>query len=254
MHSTKSGLRKLGAAIYLKSYMPLAGANFISDFRNRWPETKCENEGQGADCSRLGIGQSQIAIEVRGRRLPDSVTNAVMDNTLHWPTAKQDISTHEAHIAVAGSIDGGDTFLLASDLTKTVVSLLAVTNSLCVCWLNGPVLSLRDDFMEIATELLEIGQPPFTLWVGSQWEPKGGLVHTKGMAQFGAPEIFLAQQSRLSEENVAYLHHLIKYVLSGNTLAEGETVDGPNCIYTIKCLQGRDSEKTGLFLVPGRAN
>jgi len=216
---------------------------------------KCKNEGLAANYSRFGVWQSHIAIEVRRRCVPDSVTNSVLDNTLHWPTAKQDISTHEAHIAVAGSIECDDTVLLASDLTKTVVSLLAVTDSLCVCWLNGPVLSLRDDFMEIATELLKLGQPPFMLWVGAQWRPEGGLVHTKGMPQFGAPEIFLAQQPRFSEENVTYLHSLIKHVLtSGNTFVEGETLDGPNCVYKIERLQGSDSEKTGLFLVPARPN
>lgn len=252
---TKSALRKLGAAIYLRSFAPLIDASFISDFRKRWPETKCTNEGIKANHSRFGVGQSHIAIEVRRTCVPHSVTGFVLDNTLHWPTAKQDIATHEAHIAVAGSIERDDTLLLASDLTKTVVSLLAITESLCVCWLNGPVLSLRDDFMEIATELLELGQPPFMLWVGAQWTPEGGLVHTKGMPQFRAPEIFLAQQPCVSEENLNYLHHLIKDVLtSGNIFVEGQTLAGPNCVYKIQRLEGRDSEKTGLFLVPVQPN
>lgn len=255
MQSRKSSLRKLGAAIYLRSFEPLADARFVSDFRSRWPETKCENETEVANRSHFKVGQSHIAIEVRPTRIPDSVSNAVLESTLHWATAKEDLSAHVAHIVVAASIEHDDTFLLAADLTKAVVSLLAISNALCVCWLNGPVLSLRDDFMKIASELLGVGQNPFMLWVGAQWKPKGALLHTKGMPQFDAPEIFLAQQAQLSEASLTYLHQLIKFVLtSGNPLVEGKQVDGPDCIYTIEYLKGTDSEKRGLLLVPAKPN
>ena len=112
---------------------------------------------------------------------------------------------------------------------------------------------LPKDFMRSASELLGIGQPPFILWVGLHWAPKGGLIHTKGMSQFGVPEIFLGQQSRVSEEIVTYLHHLVRHVLTdGATLVEGDTVEGPNCIFRVSSLQGADSKKTGVLLWPVR--
>jgi hypothetical protein len=47
-------------------------------------------------------------------------------------------------------------------------------------------------------------QPPFLLWVGVNWRPDGHLIHTKGMAQFGAPELFVGKQPKISEELVSY--------------------------------------------------
>lgn len=255
MQSAKSSVRKLGAAIYLESFVQLPIAAFLSDFRDRWPKTKCEQGREEAGCSHFRIGLSQIAVEVRRTSVPRSVTNSVLQATLHWPTAEQDLSTHQAHIAVAASNDNGDTVLLASDLTRAVASLLAVTKSLCVCWLNGPVLSLRDDFVSIATELLGLGQPPFMLWVGVGWKPEGRLVYTKGMAQFGAHEIFLSKQAHPSEEILTYLHDLIRSVLASEmVLAVGETIEGPNCFFKITNLEGSDPNKKGLFLVPTQPN
>lgn len=255
MVSGKSGVRKLGAAVYLESFSSFPVEKFVSDFRRRWPDTLCEPNGEGATVTRFKIGLCQMAIEARRTCVPDSVTNSVLEATLQWPTAKQDISTHKAHFAVAATIDDGDTVFLASDLTRAITTLLAITNSLCVCWLNGPVLTLRKDFVWIASKLLRVGQPPFLLWVGVNWRPDGGLVHTKGMAQFGAPEIFLGQQSKFSEEAASYLYQLVRHVLTpGNTLVEGQTIDGPNCVFRVKSLEGCATGKTGLLLWPVQPN
>jgi hypothetical protein len=256
MQNPKTGLRKLGAVIYLDRVIsPLSVEDFLLDFRRRWPQTRCEKVEEADGCTHFKIGTCDVVVQLRTVSVPDSVTNFVLDAVLHWPEAKEDLSGHEAHIAVAASIQTGDTVLLASVLTRTVVSLLTVTNSRYICWLNGPVLSLKDDFVDIASKLLELGRPPFLLWVGIGWKPEGGLVYTKGMAQFGVHEIFLAKQARLSDEIVTYLHDLVREVLaSERTLAVGETIEGPNCFYKIDKLQGPDSNKTALFLVPAQPN
>jgi hypothetical protein len=256
VQNTKTGHRKLGALIYLdQGALSLSVEDFLSDFHRRWPQTRCEKVEEADGCTYFKIGTCDVVVQPRSVSVPDSVTNSVLDATLHWPGAKEDLSRHKAHIAVAASIETGDTLLLASVLTRTLVSLLMVTNSLYVCWLNGPVLSLKDDFVEVASELLELGQPPFLLWVGIGWKPEGGLVYTKGMAQFGVHEIFLAKQARLSDEIVTYLHDLVREVLaSERTLAIGETIEGPNCFYKIDKLQGRNSNKAALFLVPTQPN
>jgi hypothetical protein len=256
VQTTKTGLRKLGAVVYLdQGVLPLSVEDFLSDFHRRWPQTRCEKVDEADGCTYFKIETCDIAVQLRSVSVPDSVTNSVLDATQHWPGAKEDLSGHKAHVAVAASIETGDTVLLASVLTRTLVSLLTVTSSLCICWLNGPVLSLKDDFVDIASELLELGQPPFPLWVGIGWKPEGGLVYTKGMAQFGVHEIFLAKQARLSEEIVTYLHHLIREVLaSERTLAVGETIEGPNCFYKVEKLQATDGNRTALFLAPTQPN
>lgn len=101
--------------------------------------------------------------------------------------------------------------------------------------MNGPVLALRDDFLRIASELLRVDQPPFLLWVGMNGKPDGGLVYTRGMAQFGAPELFIGKQSTVSKEVISYLHYLVRDVLSArNKLAAGQTIEGPNCIFRVE--------------------
>ena len=235
--------------------MPLSVEDFLSDFHRRWPQTKCEKIEESGDCTYFKIGTCDVVVQLRKVSVPDSVTNSVLDATLHWPGAREDLSGHKAHFAVAASIETGDTVLLASVLTRALVSLLTVTRSLYICWLNGPALSLKDDFVDIASELLELGQMPFLLWVGIGWKPEGGLVYTKGMAQFGAHEIFLAKQARLSDEIATYLHDLIREVLaSERILAVGETIEGPDCFYKVEKLQVRNPNKTALFLVPTQPN
>lgn len=156
---------------------------------------------------------------------------------------------------MAATTDDGETVVLASDLTKALATLLAITDSLCVCWLSGPVLTLRDDFVGIANELLRMDQPPFLLWVGVNWKPDGCLIHTKGMAQFGAPELFIGKQSTVSEEVISYLHRLIRDVLAARrTLVPGQTIDGPNGIFRVELLGSGTPNKTGLLLLPVRPN
>lgn len=255
MVSAKPGVRKLGAAIYLKSFALIPIQKFASHFRRNWPGTLCEAESEEPTVARLKIGLSHVAIELRRTFVPDSLTDSVLQTTLHWPTAKHDISAHTAHVAVTASIDDGETVVLASDLTKAVATLLAITDSLCVCWLNGPALTLRDDFVSVANELLRMDQPPFLLWVGVNWNPGGCLIHTKGMAQFRAPELFLGRQSTASDEVISYLHHLVRDVLSARRkLVEGQTIDGPIGIFRVELLRGGTPNKAGLILWPVMPN
>lgn len=255
MVSVKLGVRKLGATIYLKNFAPIPIGKFMADFRKNWPETPCEVESEKPAIAQLKIGLSHVAIELRRRSVPESFTDSVLQTTLHWPTAKDDISTHTAHIAVAASRDDGETIVLASDLTKAVATLLAITDSLCVCWLNGPALTLREDFVSIANEFLRMDQPPFLLWVGVNWKPDGCLIYTKGIAQFGAQELFIGKQSTVSEEVISYLHQLVRDVLTlKRKLVAGQMIDGPNGIFRVELLGGGTPNKSGLLLLPARPN
>jgi hypothetical protein len=254
MANTTVGLRKLGAVVYLKSFATIPVEGVISNLRLQWPEASGQVEGQENRVAHLKIGMSHVAIELRRKCVPDSLTDAVLASTLHWHSAKKDIAAHTAHIAVAASIDDGDTLVLASDLTKVVATLLEMTDSVCVCWLNGPVLTLREDFVSNANDLLRIGQPPFFLWVGVNWSADSGLIHTKGMAQFGAPEIFIGKQSAASEQMLMYLQNLIRDLLMTKTdLIVGHTIEGPNCVFKVESL-GSGNPNRGLLLLPFGVN
>ncbi len=98
-------------------------------------------------------------------------------------------------------------------------------------------------------------QPPFLLWVGVNWKPDGCLIHTKGMAQFGAPELFIGKQSTITEEMISYLHQLVRDFLTvENKLVAGQTIEGPECVFRVEILGGGGSNKTGLLLLPVRPN
>ena len=109
--------------------------------------------------------------------------------------------------------------------------------------------------MAIAAEILAQGQLPLILWISPQWDPKEHVLYTKGMPQFGAPEIFIGQQRELSLEMSEYLFNLANYVLtSGNALLEGETIDGPGTTFKIEFSRGHSTGKRGLLLLPVHPN
>jgi hypothetical protein len=106
---------------------------------------------------------------------------------------------------VAESAENGGVLSLACDLTKAIAALLPVTDSLAVCWLNGPALNSSKSFVETAREMFGTGLHPLALWVAVGWDGQAGALHTKGMAQFGAPEICLSKPPNADPRMVDYL-------------------------------------------------
>jgi hypothetical protein len=250
--SSESISSKLGAAIYLKSRGPSLAA-LVSDFKKRWPDESFTGQGKHRNCAFLTSGDFQFVIDLRDEPIPQGVTDGVLPDTMrHWPTAEAELAPHVAHLKIATSIQSGKQPDAASALTKMVVSLLSVTDSTGVCWLNGPVLHPADSFVAIANEMFAAGVPPLILWVGIHWKPQERLIHTKGMAQFDAPEIFIKLQSEPSPEWVEYIFEVAYYAMSsGKEIHDGETMDGPKGVLRINSIRGGDQpERTGLILVP----
>ncbi len=247
---------KLGTAIYLKSRGPFLAA-FVSDFKRRWPDESLNDKGKDRNCAFFTIGDFQFVIELRNEAIPQGVTDAALPSTMrHWPTAETELAPHVAHLKIATTLESGKELDLASALTKMVVSLLCVTDSIGVCWLNGPVLHSAQSFVAIASETFGAGVPPLMLWVGVHWKPQERLIHTKGMVQFDAPEILIMLESEPSPEWVEYLLEVAYYAMtSGKEIVDGDTMDGPEGALTIKSIRGSDHpDRTGLILVPVQPN
>jgi hypothetical protein len=245
---------KLGTAIYLKSRGPFLAA-LIADFKKRWPNESLIDKGKHRNCAFFTIGDFQFVIELRDEPVPQELTDALLPGTMrHWPTAGAQLAPHVAHLKIATTLQSGNKLDAASALTKMVVSLLCVTDSIGVCWLNGPVLHPAYDFVTIANEMFGADVPPLILWVGVHWNPQERLIHTKGMAQFDSPEIFINLQSEPSPEWVEYIFEVAYYVMnSGKEIRDGETMDGPKGVLRINSIRGGDHpERTGLVLVPVR--
>jgi hypothetical protein len=148
---------------------------------------------------------------------------------LHWPVAGDALAHHQAYLAVVESGENSGVLTLACDLTKAIAALLPVTDSLAVCWLNGPALNASKSFVAIARETFATGLYPLALWIGVGWDAQARALHTRGMVQFDAPEIYLAQQSEPTPRMVEYLFHVGQSLLnSHHSIADGETMDSPH--------------------------
>ena len=72
------------------------------------------------------------------------------------------------------------------------------------------------------------GLYPLALWVAVRWDAEAGALHTKGMAQFGAPEIYLSRQPNADALMVNYLFHVAQSVLTlHHSIPDGKTMDSP---------------------------
>jgi hypothetical protein len=172
--------------------------------------------------------------------------------TLHWPEADAVLAGHPAHRSVAESAENRGVLSLACDLTKAIAALVPVTDSLAVCWLNGPALNSSKSFVETAREMFGTGLHPLALWVAVRWDGQAGALHTQGMAQFGAPEICLSKPPNADPLMVDTLFHVAQSVLtSPHSIPDGKTTDSPQG--KLKIEQSGVPGRRTLILEPARS-
>jgi hypothetical protein len=253
MSPDTSSSNKIGAAVYLKNLGALRLSEFAHEFKQLWPSHSFLNTGKEPDAAFFQVDESEFAVHLRRTQIPASATEAVLTDTNHWPDARFVLDKHKAHLAVVGTVERGKELHFASDLTKAIVALLGVTDSMAVFWLNGPVLHPAEDFAAIAKEMFGAGLMPLLLWIGMHWKSEVKALHTKGMVQFGAPEIMLIQQNGPSPDLAGYLFDVANYILTScNEILDGETMDGPNGVLKVSSLKGNDPNKRMLVLQPVR--
>src|SRR5712692_302534 len=227
--------KKVGAVIYLATNRPLHLPDFLAEFHRSWPHLLLQKTGKEPHRALFRVGKSDFALELHHTPVPQEVTKPFVHTTLHWPMAGAALAHHKAHLSVVESAENRDVLTLACDLTKAVASLLPVTDSLAVCWLNGPALNSAESFVSTAREMFGTGLYPLKLWVAVGWDAQAGALQTNGMAQFAAPEICLAQQPDAAPLMVNYLFQVAQSALtSHHQIAHGETMDSPHGKLKIK--------------------
>jgi len=245
--------QKIGAVVYLSSNRPLHLPDFFAEFRKNWPLGLLEKTGKELHRAFFRAGKSDFALEMHHTPVPQAITDSVVHAALHWPTADQVLSVHPAYLAVAGSVENRGLLTLACDLTKAIAALLPITDALAVCWLNGPALNPAKKFTATAREMFDSGFYPLTLWVAAHFDPEADALHTKGMAQFEAPEIYLAHQPDPAPLMVDYLFQVAQYVLtSHHRIKDGEKIDGPHGTMRITSATSGDHGKKVLILERGQ--
>jgi hypothetical protein len=246
--------KKVGAVIYLATNRPLHLPEFFAEFHRSWPSLLLQKTGKEPHCALFHVGKSNFALELHHTPVPPDVSDPVIHSTLHWPVADEALAHHQAYLSVVESGENSGVLGvldLACDLTKAIAALLPVTDSLAVCWLNGPALNASKSFVAIAREAFATGLFPLALWIGVGWDAQAGALHTRGMAQFTAPEIYLAQQPEPAPRMVEYLFHVGQSLLtSHHSIADGETIDSPHGMLKIE--KNGASGKSILTLRPAR--
>jgi hypothetical protein len=244
--------RKISAVIYLSSNRPLRISDFFVEFHENWPSLSLEKTGREPHRAFFRTGRTSFSLELHHEPVPSAITEPVGNSTLHWPTAAAALSHHVAYIELVAS-PAQSVLTPACDLTRTAASLLPVTDSLAVCWLNGPALNQAKTFVSTAREMFSTGLYPLTLWTAVRWDTNAHALVTHGLDQFGVPELLLANQPDAAPLMVDYLFQVALSLLnSHHSISEGETVDGPHGRLTIK--RGRSSQtgKGILILEPSR--
>lgn len=241
--------KKIGAVIYLSTNRPLRLPDFLAEFCRSWPHLSLEKTGKEPHRVLFRVGQSDFALELHHARVPQQVTELVVNSTPHWPMASAALAHHQAHLSVAGTAEIRDILRPACDLTKAIAALLPVTDALAVCWLNGPALNSSETFVQGARESFATGLYPIALWVGVHWDAQAGAIQTRGMAQFGAPEICLAQQRDAAPLMLQYVFQVAQSALtSHHQIADGQTMDSPHGKLRVK--QSGAPGKVVLMLEP----
>src|SRR5215470_13038998 len=175
---------RIGAFVYLSSNRPLHLPDFFAEYYKTWPLGLLERTGKEFHRATFRSGRSDFAVELKHEPVPAAVTERVSRQTLHWPLAAHALSGHPAHLVVH-SLNNRTPLSLASDLTRAIVALLPVTDSLAVCWMNGFALHSAKNFGAMARDMFDTGLYPISLWVAARFNPEAHTIHTEGMTQFG---------------------------------------------------------------------
>ena len=220
---------KTAAVIYLSSHRPLHLPDFFKDFHDNWPSQSLEKTRHEPHVACFRVGRSDFSLELHHSAVPDAITKPVADSMLHWPTALDALARHVAYLELMASSSSQGQLTLACDLTRAIASLLGVTDSIAVCWLNGPSLNQSKAFIATAGEMFATGLYPLPLWVAIRWDEKCHTLSTRGMRQFGSPEVILRRQPDAAPLMVDYLFQTaLSLLVSRHPIRAGETLEGPH--------------------------
>jgi hypothetical protein len=143
------------------------------------------------------------------------------------------LCAHPAHLVVT-CLDARGPLTLACDLTKAIVALMPVTDSLAVCWMNGFALNPARTVAAAARDMFDTGFYPVDLWVAAGFNAEKHTLHTEGMTQFDAPEIILRKQPDPASLMVDYLCQVAQFVLtSPHKIKNGERMHSPHGLFRI---------------------
>src|SRR5437588_1332229 len=131
---------KLGGIIYLRAPSPPSAEIIREQISGLWNVSSSVKQLQSPDLLEVSFDERSFVIEFTRQQVPASLTQHVASGSSHWPEAGSALLRHKAYLSIATALGRHVGLDLAVDFTRLLIGCARVTDSVGVCWLNGPVL------------------------------------------------------------------------------------------------------------------
>ncbi len=207
----------------------------------------------------FSIGNSFVAVGTTQAPFPWSDLEGPCATSILWPTATQDLASHDHHLIVTVVDDNLSEVNTAILLTKVTAALLAVCDeALGALWSNASMVVPKEMFIKFPEEVLPHG-PPVPIWVDFRvGDGRANLSSgfTSGLEALGLMDIVAVE----TPESIAALRErltgLAGYLISNSlVINDGDTV-GHDEDESISVIYGESDfghEKTVMHLKYGNA-
>lgn len=182
-------------------------------------------QAEGIEVFRFGEGLA--AISLMAAPIPFEELEFPCAAAWYWPTAEEEMRTHNSHLLVA-LVDGPDDPIERHRrLTELVASAAALTDAVGIFWGSGGNVHESRAFLDSAHQMTA-DVIPLELWVTIRFVPEDdGSVSciTDGLEEFGLNEIEVVSSRREPQTLLEYVYNVAYYLIeNGPVIHEGETI------------------------------
>lgn len=182
-------------------------------------------QAEGIEVFRFGDGLA--AISLMAAPIPFEELEFPCAAAWYWPTAEEEMRTHNSHLLVA-LVDGPDDPIERHRrLTELVASAAALTDAVGIFWGSGGNVHESRAFLDSAHQMTA-DVIPLELWVTIRFVPEDdGSVSciTDGLEEFSLNEIEVVSSRREPQTLLEYVYNVAYYLIeNGPVIHEGETI------------------------------
>ncbi|NMC19069.1 MAG: DUF4261 domain-containing protein [Thermogutta sp.] len=182
-------------------------------------------QAEGIEVFRFGDGLA--AVSLMNSPIPFEDLEFPCWAAWYWPTAEQEMRTHNSHLLVA-LVDGPDDPIERHrHLTQLVASAAGLTDAVGIFWGSGGSVHETQAFLDSARQM-SAEVLPLELWVAVRFAPEDDdsvSCITDGLEEFGLNEIEVVSSRREPQTLLEYLYNVAYYLIeNGPVIHDGETI------------------------------
>ncbi len=176
----------------------------------------------------FNIKKTLIAIGAIEAPIPWSDLDGPCATSILWPSATEEVKSHDQHLIVTVSDDELSPIDLSNLLTKVTAAILSTCDeAIGVYWCNSTMVIPKDIFVEFSEKILPQG-PPVHIWIDfrvGKGESSKSTGFTTGLEALGLMEIEALDTPETVPELRDRLTGLADYLLmNGPVIRNGDTV------------------------------